>query len=350
MVILVTASLDEQSLDLLRQIGEVRYEPLIKTGRLLAGRELVKKVDGVDVFVTEADPVRDEDMKAFSTLKVICSCRGNPVNVDVAAASRHGLLVLNTPARNAEAVAELTVALMIMLGRRVQAAVSLLRQGPDRKTSEGMRAYFELRGHELWGQSVGLIGFGAVACRVAERLRPFRMDLAAFDPYAPAERFAQFGVESLGLDELMARSDFVSIHAAVTASSRGLIGAEQFALMKPTAFFINTARSAVTDQGALVTALQERRIAGAALDVFDQEPLPDDHPLLTLDNVILLPHIGGNTFEIATHQGRILVPDLRRLARGERPLNVVNEDVWASFDFRPGQVRAVASDGKGESV
>ncbi len=350
MVILVTASLDAQSIDLLREIGEVRYEPLMKTGRLLAGPELVKKVNGVDVLVTEADPVRDEDMKAFSTLKVICSCRGNPVNVDVGAASRHGLLVINAPARNAEAVAELTVALMIMLGRRIPAALSLLRNSADRNSNEGMRAYFELRGHELWGKSVGLIGFGAVACRVAERLRPFRMDMAAFDPYAPAERFAQFGVESLGLDELMARSDFVSIHAAVTASSRGLIGAGQLALMKPTAFFINTARSAVTDQGALVTTLQERRIAGAALDVFDQEPLPVDHPLLTLDNVILLPHIGGNTFEIATHQGRIIVPDLQRLARGERPLNIVNDDVWASFDFRPGEQRAFASDGKGESA
>jgi autoinducer 2 (AI-2) kinase len=350
MVILVTASLDEHSLDLLRQIAEVRYEPLIKTGKLLAGPELVEKLNGVDVLVTEADPVHDEDMKAFSTLKVICSCRGNPVNVDVAAASRHGLLVINAPARNAEAVAELTVALMIMLGRRIQAALSLLRNGPDRKTSEGMRAYFDLRGHELWGKSVGLIGLGAVGCRVAERLRPFRMELAAFDPYAPAERFAQYGVESLGLNELMARSDFVSIHAAVTASSRGLVGAKQLALMKPTAFFINTARSAVTDQGALVTTLQEHRIAGAALDVFDQEPLPDGHPLLTLDNVILLPHIGGNTFEIATHQGRIIVPDLQRLARGERPLNLVNDDVWASFEFKPGELRAVASDGKGESV
>jgi phosphoglycerate dehydrogenase-like enzyme len=350
MVILVTASLDEQSLDGLRTIGEVRYEPMIKTGKLLAGPDLVKKVDGVDILVTEADPVRDEDMQAFSTLKVICSCRGNPVNIDIAAASRHGLLVINTPARNAEAVAELTVALMIMLGRRIQAALSLLRESPDRKTNEGMRAYFELRGHELWGKSVGLVGFGAVACRVAERLRPFRIDLAAFDPYAPAERFAEFGAKSVGLDELMAQSDFVSIHAAVTASSRGLVGAGQLALMKPTAFFINTARSAVTDQAALVTALQERRIAGAALDVFDQEPLPDGHPLLMLDNVILLPHIGGNTFEIATHQGRIIVPDLQRLARGERPLNVVNDDVWASFDFKPGELRAVASDGKGEPV
>jgi autoinducer 2 (AI-2) kinase len=350
MVILVTASLDEESLELLRQIGEVRYEPLTMTGRLLTGPELVDKVNGVDVLITEADPVRDEDMKAFSTLKVICSCRGNPVNVDVAAASRHGVLVMNAPARNAEAVAELTVALMIMLGRRIQAALSVLQKGRDHMTNDGMRAYFELRGHELWGKTIGLIGLGAVACRVAERLRPFRVDLASFDPYAPAERFAQFGVESLGLDELMARADFVSIHAAVTASSKGMVGADQLALMKPSAFFINTARSAITDQGALVSVLQERRIAGAALDVFDQEPLPDTHPLRRLDNVILLPHIGGNTFEIATHQGNIIVPDLQRLARGERPLNIVNADLWPSFDFRPVKERIVASDGKGESA
>lgn len=348
MVILVTAALDDQTLSLLRDVAEVRYEPLIQTGRLLSGSELVAKLEGVDVFVTEADPVRDEDMAAFTTLKVICSCRGNPVNVDVAAASRRGLLVINTPARNAEAVAELTVALMIMLGRKIPDAISLLKDSPDRKTREGMRAYFELRGSELWGKVVGLIGLGAVGCRVAERLRPFQVQLSAFDPYAPAERFTDFGVRRLSLEELMAGADFVSVHAAVTDSSRGMVGAALLGRMKPSAYFINTARSAVTDQEALVALLAQHRIAGAALDVFDQEPLAKDHPLRQLDNVILLPHIGGNTVEIATHQGRILLPDIQRLARGERPVNLVNGDVWASFKFTPGGARAVAGDGKGE--
>ncbi len=344
----MTAALDDESLATLRDIAEVRYEPLIRTGRLLSGPELVSKLDGVDVFVTEADPVRDEDMAAFSTLKVICSCRGNPVNVDIEAASRHGLLVINTPARNAEAVAELTVALMIMLARKIPDAQAIVKSPPDRSTRGGMRAYFELRGHELWDHNVGLVGLGAVAMRVVERLRAFGVHLAAFDPYAPAERFSELGVKSATLPELMAESDFVSVHAAVTDSSRGLVGARELALMKPTAYFINTARSAVTDQDALVTALKDRRIAGAALDVYDEEPLSPDHPLQRLDNVILLPHIGGNTFEIAVHQGRILVPDLVRLARGERPHNVLNRDVWPSFEFMPGTARSRVGEGQGE--
>lgn len=342
MVILVTASLDEESLAQLRLIGDVRYQPLAESGALLAGRRLVEMVEGVDVLVTEADPVTEADMAAFSTLKVICSCRGNPVNVDVAAASRLGLLVINAPARNAIAVAELTIALMIMLGRRIPAAASTLRSQRDGTADERMRGYFELRGHELWGKVVGLIGIGAVGGEVAERLRGFGVQLVAFDPFAPTEGFARVGAHSLSLDDVMATSDFVSVHAAVTETSRRMIGVRQFSLMQPSAFFINTARSAITDQDALVAALQARRIAGAALDVFDQEPLPLDHPLLALDNVILLPHIGGNTVEIAVHQGRIIVPDLLRLARGERPVNLVNAEAWNSFDVASLRRRAGA--------
>lgn len=350
MVILVTASLDEDSLLQMREIGEVRYEPLLETGRLLSGAQLIEKLNGVDVFVTEADPVREEDMAAFKTVKVICSCRGNPVNVDISAASRHGLLVINTPARNAESVAELTVGLMIMLARKIPEAQSMARSAADRRSRDGMRAYFELRGRELWAQRVGLVGLGAVGSRVAERLRPFEMELSAFDPYTPVQRFASLGVAKASLNEVMSQSDFVSVHAAVTESSRGMIGAREFGLMKPTAYFINTARSAITDQAALVDALRNGRIAGAALDVFDQEPLPSDHPLQQLDNVILLPHIGGNTFDVATHQGRILIPDLQRLSRGERPLNVVNPEIWPSFEFSPSARHIVATDGQGELV
>lgn len=353
MLMLVTASLDDESLQQLSDIGEVRYEPMARTGRLLSGSELVAAVDGVDVLVTEADRIGDEEMGAFTTLRVICACRGNPVNVDVQAATKHGLLILNAPGRNAQAVAELTVALLIMLSRNIQLAGAVMRE--SRSSGDGSQPhtwhrYLQLRGSELWGKTVGLLGIGAVGGSVAERLGPFAVRLVAFDPFVAEKRFEQLGVERVELDELLRQSDYVSVHASVSEASRGLIGERELRLMKPTAYFVNTARSAVSDEAALLKALQERRIAGAALDVFDEEPLPVGHPLFDLDNAILLPHIGGNTQEIAVHQGRIVVPDLQRLARGDRPMHVVNPEVWARFQLGDGAtIGATAPESTGDA-
>jgi autoinducer 2 (AI-2) kinase len=346
--ILVTASLDDASLDELRQLGSVRYEPLVQTGRLLRGDDLVAALDGIDVFVTEADPVGSAEMSRLRTLKVICSCRGNPVNVDVDAATRHGLLVINTPGRNAEAVAELTVAMMVILGRNIPRAIDFQRNVPTGDSMARMRSFFGLRGHELWSRTIGLVGLGAVGVKVAQRLRPFEVELVAFDPYAPAQRFFDLGVQSVGLDQLMSTSDYVSVHAAVTDSSRGIIGRTQFAAMKPTSFFINTARAAVTDERALVEVLRAHRIAGAALDVYETEPLSPEHPLMGLDNVILLPHIGGNTHEIAIHQGRVAVPDIRRLAEGRKPVHVVNPEVLATAGLPEFRRPAASVDSTGD--
>jgi autoinducer 2 (AI-2) kinase len=197
-----------------------------------------------------------------------------------------------------------------------------------------MKLFFRLQGQELWEKTIGIIGLGAVGRQVAARLRPFGSHLIAYDPYQRAEVFQDLGVESVGLQTLLRQSDFVSLHAPITPETAGMFGTEQFTLMKSTAFFLNLARAALTDENALAKALCEKRIAGAALDVYAKEPPAVDHPLLQLDNVIALPHIGGNTAEVKIHQSRIAVPDIERVMRGEKPRHCANPEVWDQFELR----------------
>ncbi len=335
MITLVTASLTEEGLAALGRYGEVRYQPLAATRRQLKGEAAVQALKGVDVFITEADELWAPEIAALDTLQVICACRGNPVNIDVAAATARGIPVIHAPGRNADAVADLAVTLMVMLGRNIMPAAAVLR---GRKPGDDLnlltRVYFGLRGHEMWSHTVGIVGFGAVGRKVAARLQPFGCRVLAYDPYVSEEAMAACGVRKVELDALLAEADYVTLHAVVTAGTRGMIGARELGLMKPTAYFINTARSALTDEGALLKALSEKRIAGAALDVFDREPLPADSPFLALDNAILLPHIGGATHEVTVHQTQIVVEDVERLLRGEPPRCIINPEVLNSFCFR----------------
>lgn len=333
MKMLVTAELEQAGLDTLRQYGEVIYEPLRQTHCLLAGDMLVEKLEGVSIFVTEADPIGADVLDRVPQLKVICACRGEPVNVDISAATQHGVLVLYTPGRNAHAVADLTVCLMLMLARRIPEITRLFygRSPEDDSMMFLLRVYQMLEGIELWEKTVGIIGLGAVGRLVASRVRAFGAHVLAYDPHLPADAFLESGARSVDLGTLLRESDFVTLHAKVTSETERMLGAEQFALMKPTAYFLNLARAALTDEDALVQALREKRIAGAALDVFAQEPLPANHPLLQMENVIALPHIGGNTAEVAIHQSRILVPDVERVLRGEKPQFCLNPQVWQEF-------------------
>jgi phosphoglycerate dehydrogenase-like enzyme len=334
-IALVTASLDEEGLADLREYGEVRYQPMFETRQMLGGRRLVRALEGVDVFITEADNLKEAQLEALDSLQIIASCRGNPVNIDIPTATKKGIPVLHAPGRNADAVADLTLALMLILGRNIMQAAALLRDpGRDSDMAALARVYFDLRGSEMWEKTVGIVGMGAIGRKVAERLQPFGSKLIAFDPYVSEEAIADYGVKKVDLDTLLREADYVTLHAWVTEESQGMIGAREISLMKPTAYFINTARSALTDEAALCEALRQKKIAGAGLDVFDNEPLPVDHPFMSLDNVVLLPHIGGATHEITTHQTQIIVPDVLRLINGEKPLHIVNPEVLESFKFR----------------
>lgn len=325
--ILITAPFTEEAAELLRPYAELRFGGWGVTKRKLTPEEMRQELTGAEIVITELDPVDAGAIAAHPQLKAIGCCRGNPVNVDVTAATAAGLPVLYTPARNAVSVAELTVALMIVAARHVLAASTSLRQG--HWGEKGLSPYLAFRGVELNSRTVGLVGLGAVGREVAARLVPFGVQLLVYDPYVPEEIVARFGGQHVELLELCRRSDFISLHCNVTPETRGLLSRECFAAMKPTAYFINTARAAIVDEAALLEALREHRIAGAALDVFSEEPLPPQSPFLSLDNVILTPHIGGATEDVVRHHSFMIAEDVVRFLRGERPRYVFNPEVLA---------------------
>jgi D-3-phosphoglycerate dehydrogenase len=321
---LVLAPFCGEALAQLAQDGEVVYESWLETGRIADPVELGERLaeGGFNVLIIEADFVFEETFDAAPGLRFVGACRGDiGEHVDLEAALTRGVTVVNTPGRNAVAVAELTIALMLGMARRVATVHTAIRRGEWASAVDNLTAW---QGVELSGKTAGLIGYGAIGREVAKRLAAFEMEVIAYDPFLSGSDGEGHGpyVSFVELEELLSRSDFVSVHAPLTAESRGLLGARELSSMKPSAYLINTARAAIVVESALLDALRSNRIAGAGLDVYPVEPLPPDSPWLTVDNVILTPHVGGATGDVVRRHSEMIVSDLRRWQRGERPLHL----------------------------
>jgi D-3-phosphoglycerate dehydrogenase len=285
---------------------------------------LVAAVPGHDVLLVHGAPVTAAVLDA-APLRLVCCARGGPVNVDVAAASARGIPVTNAPGRNAEAVAELTIAFALMLIRSVPAAARFLTDGGPHggSTFEGS----QFTGGEAPSMTLGLVGLGHVGREVAARGHALGFTLLGYDPVPPGT--VPPGVTMTGLDDLLGRSDLVSLHARATAGNRHMFGAAEFARMPPGAFFINTARESLVDEDALARVLASGRLAGAALDVAEPRPAGDRHPLLDLPNVIITPHIAGATRETLRRGAEMAAAAVSRLVSGEIPDHLVNPEVLA---------------------
>jgi D-3-phosphoglycerate dehydrogenase len=272
-------------------------------------------VDASAILIRSATNVDEEAIAAAKSLKVIARAGVGLDNVDIKAATTAGVMVVNAPTSNIISAAELTVGHILSLARHIPAAHDSLAAGTWKRS--------KYTGVELYEKTVGIIGLGRIGALITQRLQAFGMNVVAYDPYVTGARAQQLGVTLLSLDELLAQSDFITIHMPRTPETTGMISTDQFALMKPTAFVINVARGGLIDEDALFAALKSRRIAGAGLDVFVNEP-PTDSPLLSLDNVVLTPHLGASTDEAQEKAGVSVAKSVRLALSGELVPDAVN--------------------------
>jgi len=319
----VTAPFRGQGMETLQSVAEVVYDPWIEQIplRILNGEQLAERLraEGADILIVESDSVKGPVFEV--PLVAIGSCRGDPNNVDVAGATAAGIPVLRAPGRNADAVAELTMALMFAVNRWIVPADHDVRA--EQVYAGGKIPYQRYRAWQLAGRTAGVVGLGAVGRAAAWRFAGLGMRVLSYDPYNPDATHHT----PAELDRMLGECDVVSMHAVVTPETERLIGAAQFAAMKDGAIFLNTARAMLHDTDALVSALQSGHLGGAGLDHFEGEHIAADHPLCAMQNVVLTPHIGGATYDTEANHSKLIADDVARILRGDKPVNCVNPEV-----------------------
>jgi D-3-phosphoglycerate dehydrogenase len=318
-IALVTAPFRGDGLETLRGLTEVVLDPWISgdSMRMYDAGQLADRAraERATVIICETDVCAGPVMEL--PLIAIGSTRGDPTNVDIPAATAAGIPVLRAPGRNADAVAEIAIALLFAATRHVVPADRDVRT--DAVWKGGTIPYQRYRAWQVAGRTAGLIGLGAVGRALRWRLEGLGVKVIAHDPYAEDAKQS--------LDEVLESADVISLHAAVTTDTQGMIGAAQFEQMRDGVVFLNTARAQLHDTDALVAALRSGKVSAAGLDHFVGEHLPVDHPLVAMDNVVLTPHIGGATYDTEANHSRLIADDLARLLAGERPVHIVNPEV-----------------------
>jgi phosphoglycerate dehydrogenase-like enzyme len=282
-------------------------------------RDLAQKIGGsgaVRFIVSEYIWLNEEVFVQAPGLKGVIAYGAGYDHIDLQKAAERGIVVCNCRGENAQAVAELAFGLLMSLMRKVRRADTYVRQGKWRRAESASLPGWATGG-ELWQKTLGIIGLGQIGRRMARMARGFDMKILAHDPFAGGEEYSW--VEMTPLDVLLAKSDVVTLHIPLTPATEKLINAQTLSKMKPTALLVNTSRGRVIDEPALLKALRDRRIAGAALDVFSAEPLPTGHPLAKMENVVLSPHMGAMTHEAGERLSAVVTRQVRDILSGRKP-------------------------------
>ncbi|MEM0051026.1 MAG: hydroxyacid dehydrogenase [Sulfolobales archaeon] len=312
------APLHEDAVKMLLEYFNVRF---VTTKGWVVDEDVLRGVEGSDAILVRIGRVDKSVMDVCPNLKIISVHGAGYDRVDVEEATRRGILVTYTPGANAPAVAELTVGLMITILRKLHLIIDKMLEG----RWDDARVYGT--GNEVYGKVVGLVGIGNIGSRVAKIVKAMGAEVIAYDPYVTEEKARELGVKLVDLETLLKQADIVSIHAPLTKETHHIINEGRLRVMKPTAVIVNTARGGLIDTEALYKALKEGWIAGAALDVTDPEPLPPEHPLYKLPNVVITPHVGGSTYESMRRVALMAAEEVVRRFKGLPPLNPVNPQV-----------------------
>jgi len=312
MKVLITEPISEDAIEMMKREG---LEVDVKTN--LTHDELIRIISEYDaIIVRSGTKVTREVIESAKNLKIIGRAGVGVDNIDLDAATERGIIVVNAPGGNTVSAAEHTIGLLFAIARKIPQA--------DRSVKEGKWERKKFMGVELRGKTIGIIGLGRVGYEVAKRARALEMEVLAYDPYISEERAKSVGAKLVSLEELLKKSDFITIHVPKTKETEDLISYKEFEMMKDGVYIINTARGGIVNEKALYDAIVKGKVAGAALDVYEKEPPDPNNPLLKLENVITTPHIGASTKEAQRSVGIMIAEDIIRFAKGLPVRNAVN--------------------------
>lgn len=306
----------EEALELVESVAEIERSPY---GRAMRVEELLKVVEDVDGLIVGGDKINRRIIEHAKKLKIIARHGVGVDNIDLKAATDNGVIVTYTPHANAESVADFTIGLILSTARRIPQACLTTKQGKWEAT--------KFMGTEVYGKTIGIIGLGEIGYRVAKRAKGFDMRILYWSRRRKINLEKELNAQYVNLETLLRASDFVTLHVALTDETRGMIGEKEFNLMKKTAYFFNTARGPIVDEGALYKALREKKIAGAAIDVYSKEPPSADFPLFRLDSVVVSPHIAAYTLETICRMDMMNAEDIVKFFKGKKPRYVANTEV-----------------------
>jgi len=328
--VFVTRRLFDEAISLIEEHADVEvYDSEEEPAPYDLILEKVRDIDGLLCLLT--DKIDARVIEAGERLKVISNYAVGYDNIDVEAATKRGIYVTNTPGVLTETTADLAWAILMAIARRVVEADKYVRAG------RWIHAWGPkmMLGSDVHGKTLGIVGLGRIGSAVARRAKGFNMRVIYYDVVRREDLEGKMGLEYKPLEELLREADYITLHVPLTKDTYHLIGERELNMMKPTAYLINTSRGAVVDQRALYRALKERRIAGAALDVFEKEPIDQDDPLLELDNVVLTPHIGSASVETRKKMAMMATENLVSVLRGVEPPNLVNPEVRKIRPLKP---------------